>query len=381
MKIVHTSDWHAGRLWKRVPRLDELGRALGSLADYVEAEGVDLVLMTGDVFDSGSPHPDAEKLVFKVLKRLGQAAPVIVIAGNHDDPRRLEAWGTFAELANIRCVAKPRRPDQGGLIEVRSRAGETALVAPIPFAPIRWFVDAAGLGDESQAVSSYAAGVAELASVFAESFRNDTINILMAHTHVEGAKLAKSERTVHLGDQWAVTPQQLPSAASYTALGHIHKPQALRHAVEYAGSPLQLDFGEEGEEKTFVVIEAHPGVPSKVMRVPYEGGTPLKTFEGTWDELEAATAMLREAGHVRVFLKLTEMEPDIVKRVREQVPNAVAVQVKLPEIEATVMARPEREATPVELYRAYCERRYEMAPEPALIEAFGLLWDAAQEGT
>ena len=91
--------------------------------------------------------------------------------------------------------------------------------------------------------------------------------------------------------------------------------------------------------------------------------------------------MLREAGHVRVFLKLTEMEPDIVKRVREQVPNAVAVQVKLPEIEATVMARPEREATPVELYRAYCERRYEMAPEPALIEAFGLLWDAAQEGT
>ncbi len=380
MKIVHTSDWHAGRLWKRVPRLDELGRALGSLADFVEREGVDLVLMTGDVFDSGSPHPDAEKLVFKVLKRLGQAAPVILIAGNHDDPRRLEAWGTFAELANIRCVAKPRRPDQGGLIEVRSKSGETALVAPIPFAPIRWFVDAAGLGDESQAVSSYAAGVAEMASLFAERFRSDTINVLMAHTHVEGAKLARSERTVHLGDQWAVTPQQLPSAASYTALGHIHKPQALRHAVEYAGSPLQLDFGEEGEEKTFVVIEAHPGVPSIIVRRPYEGGTPLKTFEGTWDELEAATPTLREAGHVRVFLKLTEMEPDIVKRVREQVPNAVAVQVKLPELEAVVAARPEREATPLELYRAYCERKYEMAPEPALIEAFGQLWDAAQEG-
>ena len=57
-------------------------------------------------------------------------------------------------------------------------------------------MDAAGLGDESQAVSSYAAGVAELASVFAESFRNDTINILMAHTHVEGAKLAKESRKI-----------------------------------------------------------------------------------------------------------------------------------------------------------------------------------------
>jgi len=350
------------------------------MAEYVEQEGVDLVLMTGDVFDTGSPHPDAERLVFQILKRLGQTAPVIVIAGNHDDPRRLEAWGTFAELANIRCIAKPRRPEQGGLITVTSRDGrETALVAPIPFAPIRWFVDAAGIGDESKAVSSYAAGVANLAAVFADGFRSDTINILMAHTHVEGAKLARSERTVHLGDQWAVTPQQLPSAASYVALGHIHKPQALRHAVEYAGSPLQLDFGEEGEEKSFVVIEAHAGVPSKTLRVPYEGGTPLKTFEGTWEELAAATDMLRAAGHLRVFLKLAEIEPDVVKRVRELVPNAVAVQVRLPELDATSpTVRPQREASPLELYRAYCERKYEMPPEPAVIEAFAELWDAAE---
>lgn len=382
MKIVHTSDWHAGRLWKRVPRLDELERALTSMTEFVEREGIDLVLMTGDVFDSGAPHPNAERLVFRILRRLGQTAPVLVIAGNHDDPRRLEAWGTFAELGNVRCIAKPRRPEQGGLLRIPSRDGtETALVAPIPFAPLRWFVDAAGMVDETRAVSSYAAGVSNLAAVFAERFEPDTVNILMAHTHVEGATLARSERKVHLGEQWAVTPEQIPSAASYVALGHIHKPQTLRHAVEYAGSPLQLDFGEEGEDKTFVFVEAHPGVPAQVLKVPYEGGIPLKTFEGDWATLEAQAETLAGAGHLRVFLQLDEVEPDVVKRVKDLVPNAVAVQVKLPEVEAIAKERPHKDASPVELYRAYCERRYQAAPEPALIEAFSALWEAVESRT
>ncbi len=381
MRIVHTSDWHAGRLWKRVPRLEELGRALGSMVDQIERERVDLVLMSGDVFDSGAPHPDAERLVFELLKRIGRTCPVIVIAGNHDDPRRLAAWGTFAELGQIRCVARPRRIEHGGLIAIDSRDGrETALIAPIPFAPMRWFVDAEGLGDETKAISSYAAGVANLAAHLSTGFRGDAVNVLMAHTHVEGAKLARSERAVHLGDQWAVTPEQLPSAASYVALGHIHKPQSLRHAVEYAGSPLQLDFGEEGEDKSFVLIDAKPGAPAQVLRVPYEGGTPLKTFEGGWEELAAQAEALTAAGHLRVYLKLEEMEADVVKRVKDLVPNAVAVQVRLPEVAELARERPQRDASPIELYKAYCERRHQTAPEPAVLEAFAELWRAVEDG-
>lgn len=379
MRIVHTSDWHAGRLWKRVPRLDELGRALGSMADFVEREAIDLVLMTGDVFDSGAPHPDAERMVFEVLRRLGRAAPVVVIAGNHDDPRRLEAWGTFAELANVRCIARPAPPDRGGLLRVPSRDGrEVALVAPIPFAPIKWFITAAGLADETSAMSTYARRVAELAAAYAARFSSDTINVLMAHAHVEGAKLARSERAVHLGDQWAVTPQQLPTAATYTALGHIHKPQAVRHAVEYAGSPLQLDFGEEGEDKSFVVVEAAAGVPAKVERVRYEGGRPLVTFSGGWDALAAQAETLKAAGHLRVFLELAEVEAEIVRRVRELVPNAVSVQLKLPEVATADAPRPGHGASAIELYRAYCERRYGAVPDPAVVEAFQALWQEVE---
>ena len=84
--------------------------------------------------------------------------------------------------------------------------------------------------------------------------------------------------------------------------------------------------------------------------------------------------MLAGAGHLRVYLKLAEVEADIAKRVRELVPNAVSVQVRLPEVEEVASERLGHEATPLELYRAYCERRYGAAPEAALVEAFAALW-------
>ena len=100
----------------------------------------------------------------------------------------------------------------------------------------------------------------------------------MAHTHLDGAAFGTSERTVHLGEEWAATPQAMPASASYVALGHIHQPQRIDAApapTDYAGSPLQLDFGEAGQRKSFLVIEAKPGRPVKVDAIPYEGGQPL----------------------------------------------------------------------------------------------------------
>jgi len=130
MRIVHTSDWHAGRIWRRIDRLPELADVLENLGDFLESERVDLLLMSGDVFDSGAPNPAAERLVFGFFKRIGRAGiQTVVIAGNHDSPARLQAWGTLAELVNVRAVAFPYRRDAGGLLELVSRSGEKARVA------------------------------------------------------------------------------------------------------------------------------------------------------------------------------------------------------------------------------------------------------------
>src|SRR3954463_9723294 len=107
MRVVHTADWHVGRLWKSVTRLDETSRVLDHLAGYLEREKVDLLLVAGDVFDVPNPGAEAEGIVFGFFRRLGpKGTPAVVIAGNHDSPGRMDACGQLAELAGVRVVGR-----------------------------------------------------------------------------------------------------------------------------------------------------------------------------------------------------------------------------------------------------------------------------------
>ena len=130
MRILHTSDWHAGRLWKSQDRLSELQDVLEHLGDFIEHEHIDLVLMSGDVFESQMPAPEAERAVSRFFKRLGRAdIPSVVVAGNHDHPMRIDTWGLLAEFVGVQARGLPRRRTEGGLIEVPTRSGHVACVA------------------------------------------------------------------------------------------------------------------------------------------------------------------------------------------------------------------------------------------------------------
>ena len=379
MRIVHTSDWHAGRVWYGQRRYDELRAVLDHLAEFVLNENVDLLLMSGDVFDNGMPSAAAERLVFRALKRIGQAGiPSVVIAGNHDSPKRLEAWGLLADLIGCHVVPHPAPPDRGGLREIVTPCGETALVAALPFAQVRHIVAAVQLVEgEQMAYETYSGWMQSLFEVYAERFRADTVNLVMAHAFVENAVLAHSERRVHVGEQWAIKPQSLPSNAQYVALGHIHKPQQLENAPQarYAGSPLQLDFGEVGEEKSFVVVDVEPGVPARTTLVPYEGGKPLIDLRATFAELEADAEKLRDAGWLRVTVPLEVPEPDLNSRVRRLIPNALSVRVELPELEADEDPdRPPANASATELFTAFYRKKHQRPPEDALVDLFAEIY-------
>ena len=213
------------------------------------------------------------------------------------------------------------------------------------------------------------------------AYRNDTVNLLMAHTHLEGAVFGESERRVHLSEEWAATRQTLPSNATYIALGHIHKPQKVAGTLPawYAGSPLQLDFGEVGQEKTFVVVEATPRSPARIEHVPYEGGRALRDIEGTMAELEDYVGANGDDSWLRITVRLTERDPDINRKVREILPNALVVRVDLPQAEVRDSDRPEAGAPATELYAAYHRREYEREPERIVLDTFQQLHEQARE--
>jgi exonuclease SbcD len=376
MRIVHTSDWHAGRMWKDLSRLDELEAVLDHLGRFIEREKVDLLLVTGDVFDHGAPSADAERLVFRFLRRVGDAgAESVVIAGNHDNPARMEAWGTLAEFVRVHVVARPTGPDEGGIIEIQTRAGEKAVVAALPFADVGHLISAADLGgDETTARLSYAGGLKSMVEKLCARFRGDAVNLLLAHTHLDGATIANSERKVHVTEQWAAAPQSMPAAAHYVALGHIHRPQRIAAAPAptfYAGSPLQFDFGEMGETKTFVFIEARPGLPAEVRHLPYEGGRPLREVRASLAELERLAPDLGGAW-LRVIVPMERRDPDLGAKVRKILDNAVVINPELPAASNSLPPPPVHGQLPSERYAAYV-REHGRSPDAALMEAFEAL--------
>jgi exonuclease SbcD len=204
------------------------------------------------------------------------------------------------------------------------------------------------------------------------SFRTDAVNLLCLHTHVEGAIKGTSERQVHLGDDWAALPSTFPSNAHYIALGHIHRPQKINapSPAYYAGSPLQMDFGEAGEEKSFLVVEAAAGPrPAQISVVPYVGGTPLKEVRGVLKELAEQAADLRDDGWLRVTVDLDDHDPDINRRVRELLPNAVSVDAIVKK-SATPAATIAETSLPADAFRQYYRETHGEDASDALIDAF-----------
>jgi DNA repair protein SbcD/Mre11 len=389
VKIVHTSDWHVGRRWKGIQREGEMEAVLDHLAEFIEENTVDLVLHTGDVFDSRNPPAEAERLVNRFFVRVGRSgARTLVIAGNHDDPLRLDARAMLAELAGVQILGSPRAAARGGTRTVATRCGESAIVAALPFASPGAWVSALDLtGDEAAARSRYARMFQLAVGDLCGGYRRDSVNLLMAHTHLEGAVFGNSERAVHLGEDWAATAQTLPAAASYIALGHIHKPQKLAGTLPayYAGSPLQLDFGEAGQEKTFVFVTASPGKPATVEHIPYEGGRPLVDLRATLAELEVDAAKLRDGKWLRVTVPLDEPDPDVHRKVRARLPNALVVHSELPgggddDAPGDRELRLEPGAAPVVHYAAYHRREHGREAEPSVLEAFEALHTAASGG-
>lgn len=379
MRIVHTADWHAGRIWKNLNRLNETENVLDHLARFLEREKVDLLLVAGDVFDSINPGADAERVVFEFFKRIGRnGISSVVIAGNHDNPLRMDAWGMLAELVHVHTVGRPRGVKDGGTRKIQTANGETAIVAALPFANPGVFVSALELAEgDTIAKSLYADRFKQAVAHLASGFRPKCVNLLMAHTHLNGAQFGESERRVHLGDDWAAEAQAFPAAVQYVALGHIHKPQeiAAPAPTRYSGSPLQLDFGEAGQAKSFVLIEAKPGQPVRTELIPFEGGTQLCRLRLTLGQVEERLPELKSAGWLDLTVPLAEPDPELARKIRKHLPNALGIRPELPEQTLSQVTFSLAGKKAIDLYRDYCMRERGRVPQEETEAAFQNLYE------
>jgi exonuclease SbcD len=353
MRILHTADWHVGRRLGRHDRMHEHRAALEEVAAIADAEAVDLVVVSGDVFDRPSPPVDALSLGLQALQRLAEGRPVVVVAGNHDAPELFDALAPLLRDRRVHMIGSIRPPEAGGVLGP-DELGVPAVVAGFPFLREGRVVDF--MAETGRWYGQYAEKVAAITAAYnaalIERAGTDLVPILVAHFMVSGVRVAHSERELHIGDAYAATPQAIPAGPQYVALGHIHAPQPVPGSpvpAEYAGSLLALDFGEAGETKRVVVVDAEPGRLATARSVPITAGRPLVRAQGTWDELAARAEELADA-YLDLRVAVGGPDPELGRRAAETFPYLVSVRQDRPDKARRTHRTPTERPSDVELY-------------------------------
>ena len=206
---------------------------------FARAAGPDLIIHSGDLFDSYRPgHADLARCL-RTLRDLSEVAPVVVVAGNHDSPVLMDALD-FAVTAfggprqdgvpRMKFVTRARHPDDGGILDYPAEGGEQRIrVAALPFIHQNRFLDE--FTSPATGTRDYARQLREIQAVLAggllDGYQPDRdVLVFAAHLYVQGALPSFTERAIEIQDMYLTEAEALP-AVSYAALGHIHRPQAI----------------------------------------------------------------------------------------------------------------------------------------------------------
>jgi exonuclease SbcD len=377
MRILHTSDWHVGKVLKGRPRLDEHIRVLAQVVEIARQERPDLVVVAGDLYDMAAPPPDATRVVTRALSALRQTgAQVVAIGGNHDNGPALDALRPWADAAGITLRGSVRDNPDELLVTGTTEGGERWQLVALPFLSQRYAVRAAEMYELSAAEASqtYADHIARLIAKLSERFTEPgVVNLLTAHLTVVGASTGGGERDAHTVMGYAVPATVFPSNAHYVALGHLHRSQQVIGPcpVRYCGSPLAIDFGEEENVCSVAVVDVAADKAARVRDLPVTSARTLRTVRGSLDQL--ATVNLPDAW-LRVFVREAP-RVGLREDVQELLPNALEVRIDpdmVPDRKGAQMAQ-RQGRSPRQLFGDYLDSRG--TAEDGVRELFDELYD------
>ena len=251
MRVLHTADWHLGKMLGDLDRSDEHRRFLAWLRDVLAREHVDVLIIAGDIFDTANPPQSAERMYFEFLANVYRETkcPVVVTGGNHDSPAHLEAPSRVLRTLHVHVTGALPENINDLLVPLPSADHPKLVIAAVPFLRDRDLRTGAfgQTADEiREELRSGIEAVYQRTAKACEAFRNKGAAVLaMGHLTVTGARVSESERVVHVGGLGKVDHKVFPEDFDYVALGHLHRPQTIgSEAIRYSGSPIPLSFSE-----------------------------------------------------------------------------------------------------------------------------------------
>jgi DNA repair protein SbcD/Mre11 len=280
IKILHTADWHLGQMFHQFDRYYEHTQFLDWLVQTIVAEQIDVMLLSGDVFDSSNPSPQSQKLYYKFLGKAMRANPnlqIIITAGNHDSPGRLEAPKDLLNNFGVQVIGKLKKLADGSFnfekatIPLLNKQNEVeAYCIAIPY------LRPADFHHLSENYKKYASYVSQTyKDAYSYVLQNKEPNkgiIAMGHLHTNAADITNENRVDArqvVGGSEHISSEAFDQGLAYVALGHIHKAQRIggQEHIRYSGSPLPMSFTEKNYGHEVVVFDLINSVAQNIKTI------------------------------------------------------------------------------------------------------------------
>ncbi len=373
MRILHTSDWHLGRLFHNVHLTSDQAHILDDFVRYAADAKPDLVVIAGDLYDRSVPPPEAVELLDEVLSKLvlEVGVPVVAIAGNHDSAERVGFASRLLDAGRMHLI--------GGVGQTRALTFDDAFgpvdVVPMPFASpeaLRSFC-----GDD--ALRGFSDSMARQIALATSGLVAGRRRVAVAHAFVTGGSESESERQLTVGGAGDV-PAGLFAGFAYTALGHLHRPQRVAGGdsgggdsgggdssgagqnsnvgqVRYSGSLLPYSFSEVDHQKSVTLVEIDAAGATRVELTQLRAKRGMRIVEGT-------LAALLDAGRSDparddyVLARVLDRRPvlDAMAQLRSIYPNTL--HIERPELMTTgslPSSGDHRKMAPIDLFADFWE--------------------------
>lgn len=339
MRILHSSDWHLGRRFGPESLLEDQAAFIDWFVAQVVEHSVDLVIIAGDVFDRAIPPTEALTLYTSALHRLAAThAKVAIIAGNHDGPERLAIYDSLLDRSGI--YVRGGYGNVGEVITLPMSDGDVDLVL-LPFLEPQAAPDSLALvsseseasdGDTDDAVRRRQGRTHESVLAAAVTAALPRLvsgrSVAVAHAFVTGGTASDSERQLSVGGTSTVSGDVF-APFSYTALGHLHTPQAVGSpTLRYSGTPLPYSFSETAA-KSIALVDMSLTGECTVSTIPVPVGRAAITLTGRIDELLDGDATEEQAtSWVRAILTDPGVVLDAKRRLQGKFPFVVEVELR-----------------------------------------------------
>ncbi|MDF2672388.1 MAG: exonuclease SbcCD subunit [Clostridiales bacterium] len=321
MRILHTSDWHLGRIFHGVHLTEDQAYILEQLVELIKDRKPDVILVAGDIFDRSVPPVEAVNLLDDTLSKIlmDYKIPTIMISGNHDSPDRVDFGSRLMEESKLHIIGRYSRDIKPVVIQ--------DIFGPVYFYPLPYVEPAIVRESMGVEIHSHDEAMHVIMDNIKSTMKMDKRNVLITHTFTAGGEASESERPLTIGGSSVVDATYF-NDFNYVALGHLHRPQRIGgDNIRYSGSLMKYSFSEAAQKKNIPIIEMDEKGNVSVETVELKPRRDLRCIEGHLEDiLKGPQNGESREDYIMVTLKDEGAILDAMGKVRSIYPNTLHIE-------------------------------------------------------